>query len=202
MSFRWSTETMVPSSPMEISASLKNVDVAAPGRMKARCNEGLAAQMIHEESYARLDMKISLLRTLCRRSQFHHNASNQATILSWQPRVAGESGLSGMTARGVSSHRQPSPQARHDGGPQMMLRVGPLRIPSHPAVHACGFLRPHDFGSRRFAVGDAVRAYSRRRPQLLPPPGQPIAVPARPPAAPSPRAAACHNGASFDRFPR
>jgi lytic murein transglycosylase len=36
--------------------------------------------------------------------------------------------------------------------------------------------------------------------QLLPPLGQPMAAPARPPAAPSPRAAACHNGASFDRF--
>ncbi len=35
--------------------------------------------------------------------------------------------------------------------------------------------------------------------QLLPPLGQP-AAPARPLAAPSPRAAACHNGASFDRF--
>ncbi len=35
--------------------------------------------------------------------------------------------------------------------------------------------------------------------QLLPPLGQP-AAPARPPASPSPRAAACHNGASFDRF--
>ena len=41
---------------------LENVDVAAPGRMKARCNNGLAAQMIHEESYARLDMKISLVK--------------------------------------------------------------------------------------------------------------------------------------------
>src|SRR6516165_971265 len=36
--------------------------------------------------------------------------------------------------------------------------------------------------------------------QLLPPPGQPMAAPARAPATPSPRAAACHNGASFDRF--
>src|SRR5882724_942165 len=36
--------------------------------------------------------------------------------------------------------------------------------------------------------------------QLLAPPGQPMALPARPPSAPSPRAAACHNGASFDRF--
>jgi lytic murein transglycosylase len=35
--------------------------------------------------------------------------------------------------------------------------------------------------------------------QLLPPPGQPLVAP-RPPATPSPRAAACHNGASFDRF--
>ena len=35
--------------------------------------------------------------------------------------------------------------------------------------------------------------------QLLPPPGQPLVAP-RPPGAPSPRAAACHNGASFDRF--
>src|SRR5258708_28626194 len=31
-------------------------------------------------------------------------------------------------------------------------------------------------------------------------PAQPIAVPARPVAVPSPRAAACHNGLSFDRF--
>jgi len=36
--------------------------------------------------------------------------------------------------------------------------------------------------------------------QLLPPLGQPMAAPARPPASPSPRAAACHNGASFERF--
>jgi lytic murein transglycosylase len=36
--------------------------------------------------------------------------------------------------------------------------------------------------------------------QLLAPPGQPIALPARPPAAASPRAAACHSGASFERF--
>jgi lytic murein transglycosylase len=36
--------------------------------------------------------------------------------------------------------------------------------------------------------------------QLLAPPGQPMAVTGKPPAAPSPRAAACHNGASFDRF--
>jgi lytic murein transglycosylase len=35
--------------------------------------------------------------------------------------------------------------------------------------------------------------------QLLPPPGQPL-ITARPLAPPSPRAAACHNGASFDRF--
>ncbi|HLX17038.1 MAG TPA: lytic murein transglycosylase [Bradyrhizobium sp.] len=35
--------------------------------------------------------------------------------------------------------------------------------------------------------------------QLLPPLGQP-ATPARPPASPSSRAAACHNGASFERF--
>jgi lytic murein transglycosylase len=35
--------------------------------------------------------------------------------------------------------------------------------------------------------------------QLLPPIGQPTAAPARP-ASPSPRAAACHNGASFERF--
>jgi len=35
--------------------------------------------------------------------------------------------------------------------------------------------------------------------QLLPPLGQPTAAPARP-ASPSPRAAACHNGASFERF--
>src|SRR5271169_5827738 len=35
--------------------------------------------------------------------------------------------------------------------------------------------------------------------QLLPPIGQ-SATPARPPASPSPRAAACHNGASFERF--
>ncbi|MGB9118823.1 MAG: lytic murein transglycosylase [Bradyrhizobium sp.] len=36
--------------------------------------------------------------------------------------------------------------------------------------------------------------------QSVAPLGQPFAAPARPPAAPSPRAAACHNGASFDRF--
>ena len=35
--------------------------------------------------------------------------------------------------------------------------------------------------------------------QLPPPPGQPTAAPARP-ASPSPRAAACHNGANFERF--
>jgi lytic murein transglycosylase len=35
--------------------------------------------------------------------------------------------------------------------------------------------------------------------QLLPPLGQPTAAPARP-ASPSPRAAACHNGANFERF--
>jgi lytic murein transglycosylase len=34
--------------------------------------------------------------------------------------------------------------------------------------------------------------------QLLPPPGKPAAAPK--PATPSPRAASCHNGASFDRF--
>jgi membrane-bound lytic murein transglycosylase B len=36
--------------------------------------------------------------------------------------------------------------------------------------------------------------------QLLPFPARPTVAPARPPAAPSPRAASCHNGASFDRF--
>jgi lytic murein transglycosylase len=36
--------------------------------------------------------------------------------------------------------------------------------------------------------------------QSVAPFGQPFAAPARPPAAASPRAAACHNGASFDRF--
>jgi len=36
--------------------------------------------------------------------------------------------------------------------------------------------------------------------QLLAPQGQPIAAPARPLAAPSARSAACHNGASFERF--
>jgi lytic murein transglycosylase len=36
--------------------------------------------------------------------------------------------------------------------------------------------------------------------QLLPPLGQPMAAPARAPASPSPRGAACHNGASFERF--
>jgi lytic murein transglycosylase len=35
---------------------------------------------------------------------------------------------------------------------------------------------------------------------LLPPFGQPMTAPARPPASPSPRAAACHNGLSFERF--
>ena len=36
--------------------------------------------------------------------------------------------------------------------------------------------------------------------QLLPFPARPTVAPARPPAASSPRAASCHNGASFDRF--
>jgi lytic murein transglycosylase len=36
--------------------------------------------------------------------------------------------------------------------------------------------------------------------QLIPPPGRPPAAATRPPAAPSPRAASCHNGANFDRF--
>ena len=36
--------------------------------------------------------------------------------------------------------------------------------------------------------------------QSVAPLGQPMAAPARPPAIPSSRAAACHNGASFDRF--
>ena len=36
--------------------------------------------------------------------------------------------------------------------------------------------------------------------QPLPFPTRPTVAPARPPAAPSPRAASCHNGASFDRF--
>jgi lytic murein transglycosylase len=36
--------------------------------------------------------------------------------------------------------------------------------------------------------------------QSVAPLGQPMAAPARPPAVPSSRAAACHNGASFDRF--
>jgi lytic murein transglycosylase len=36
--------------------------------------------------------------------------------------------------------------------------------------------------------------------QSVAPLGQPMAGPARPPAVPSSRAAACHNGASFDRF--
>jgi lytic murein transglycosylase len=36
--------------------------------------------------------------------------------------------------------------------------------------------------------------------QLLPFPARPTVAPARPPAAPSPRATSCHNGASFDRF--
>jgi lytic murein transglycosylase len=36
--------------------------------------------------------------------------------------------------------------------------------------------------------------------QLLPPPGRPAVVAPRPPSAPSPRAASCHNGASFDKF--
>jgi lytic murein transglycosylase len=36
--------------------------------------------------------------------------------------------------------------------------------------------------------------------QSVAPFGQPMPAPARPPAAPSSRAAACHNGASFDRF--
>jgi lytic murein transglycosylase len=36
--------------------------------------------------------------------------------------------------------------------------------------------------------------------QLVPAPGRPPAAATRPPAAPSPRAASCHNGANFDRF--
>ena len=36
--------------------------------------------------------------------------------------------------------------------------------------------------------------------QLVPAPGRPPAAATRPPAAPSPRAASCHNGATFDRF--
>jgi lytic murein transglycosylase len=36
--------------------------------------------------------------------------------------------------------------------------------------------------------------------QLFPPPSRPIATSPRPATAPSPRAASCHNGASFDRF--
>jgi len=36
--------------------------------------------------------------------------------------------------------------------------------------------------------------------QSVAPLGQPLAAPARPTTVPSPRAAACHNGASFDRF--
>jgi lytic murein transglycosylase len=55
----------------------------------------------------------------------------------------------------------------------------------------------------RFLLGAICLALYASAPasgQSLPPFGQPAAVPARPPAAPSPRAAACHNGASFDRF--
>ena len=36
--------------------------------------------------------------------------------------------------------------------------------------------------------------------QLLPAPGKPAAAPSRAVTAPAPRAASCHNGASFDRF--
>jgi lytic murein transglycosylase len=36
--------------------------------------------------------------------------------------------------------------------------------------------------------------------QLIPAPSRPATASPRPPAAPSPRAASCHNGASFDRF--
>jgi lytic murein transglycosylase len=36
--------------------------------------------------------------------------------------------------------------------------------------------------------------------QFIPAPGRPAAAATRPPAAPSPRAASCHNGANFDRF--
>jgi lytic murein transglycosylase len=36
--------------------------------------------------------------------------------------------------------------------------------------------------------------------QLIPAPVRPIVTPTKPAAAPSPRAASCHNGASFDRF--
>jgi lytic murein transglycosylase len=55
----------------------------------------------------------------------------------------------------------------------------------------------------RFLLGAVCSALYASAPapgQSLPPFGQPAAVPAKPPAAPSPRAAACHNGASFDRF--
>jgi membrane-bound lytic murein transglycosylase B len=36
--------------------------------------------------------------------------------------------------------------------------------------------------------------------QLFPAQARPVAASPKPPAAPSPRAASCHNGASFDRF--
>ena len=36
--------------------------------------------------------------------------------------------------------------------------------------------------------------------QFIPAPGRPAAAATRPPAAPSPRAASCHNGMTFDRF--
>jgi lytic murein transglycosylase len=36
--------------------------------------------------------------------------------------------------------------------------------------------------------------------QPFPAPAKPMAAPAKPPSAPSPRAASCHNGATFDRF--
>jgi lytic murein transglycosylase len=49
------------------------------------------------------------------------------------------------------------------------------------------------------AIGAATLCLQEPAPAQLLPPGQPLA-PARPAVTPSPRGAACHNGASFDRF--
>jgi lytic murein transglycosylase len=52
------------------------------------------------------------------------------------------------------------------------------------------------------AAGTIIMAFSSATSaqQLIPAPSRPAIALPRPPAAPSPRAASCHNGASFDRF--